>query len=397
MWPTFQYRITLRPHTRGYAHRFAERIGRIGLEVTQGYDRRKFLKVMGLGASAAALAACGGGAGTTAVATTAAATKALATTVAKPTGTITVYSALNETTNNQFSAAFKAAYPGSNIDLLPLAAAGDLQTRIRAEKASPKADVFIGGSSEFHDPLGKEGLLEKYVSPNAAVLKPEFKDVNGFWTGWYTGIIGFVWNTDRLNKEVGGKKPATWDDLLDPAWKGKLCMGDPVKTGGGYIFMATQYFRLGKDEAKTMTFMKALHANIADYIGTGPGAIGAVSQGQYVGNPNFVHDILTEKAKNPGIDLTVPPDTGFEVGAISIVKGSKNLPLAQAFVDWTLTPEAGALNVKLSNRGSTNPSVAPAPGAPALSDVKLVAYDRQWATDNKDRMLKLWQTTVGRT
>jgi len=170
-----------------------------------------------------------------------------------------------------------------------------------------------------------------------------------------------------------------------------------VKTGGGYIFMATQYFRLGKDEAKTMAFMKSLHANIADYIGTGPGAIGAVSQGQYVGNPNFVHDILTEKGKNPGIDLTVPPDTGFEVGAISIVKGSKNLPLAQAFVDWTLTPEAGALNVKLSNRGSTNPSVAPALGAPALSSVKLVAYDRQWATDNKDRMLKLWQTTVGRT
>lgn len=369
------------------------------LNEARGYDRRAFLKLMGVGsAAAAALAACGGGGTTTAVATSAApAAATTAAAAAKPTGTITVYSALNETTNNQFSAAFKAAYPGSNIDLLPLAAAGDLQTRIRAEKASPKADIFIGGSSEFHDPLGKEGLLEKYVSPNAAVLKPEFKDANGFWTGWYTGIIGFVSNTDRLNKEVGGKKPATWDDLLDPAWKGKLAMGDPVKTGGGYIFMATQYFRLGMDEGKTMAYMKALHANIADYIGTGPGAIGAVSQGQYVGNPNFVHDILTEKAKNPGIDVTVPPDTGFEVGAISIVKGSKNLALAKAFVDWTLTAEAGALNVKLSNRGSTNPSVAPAPGAPALSSVKLVAYDRQWATDNKDRMLKLWQTTVGRT
>src|SRR5256885_4128002 len=85
----------------------------------KGYDRRAFLKVMGLGASAAALAACGGGAGTTAVATTAAATQAAATTAAavKPTGTVVVYSALNETTNKQFSAAVKAAYPGSDIDL----------------------------------------------------------------------------------------------------------------------------------------------------------------------------------------------------------------------------------------------------------------------------------------
>jgi iron(III) transport system substrate-binding protein len=360
---------------------------------TKGYDRRAFLKVMGLGASAAALAACGGGAGTTAAATTAAATA----TVAKPTGNIVVYTALNETTNNAFTDAFKVAYPGTTVDLLPLAAAGDLQTRITAEKASPKADIFIGGSSEFHDPLGKAGLLEMYVSPNASSLKPEFKDAAGFWTGWYTGIFGFIANTDRLTKEVGGKLPATWDDLLDPSWKGKLILPDPVKTGGGYIFIATQIFRFNKDEAKAMAFMKTLHGNIADYIGTSPGAIGAVSQGQYVGCPNWAHDILTEKGKNPGVSLAVPANTGFEVGGISIVKGAKNLPLAKAFVDWVLTPEAGALNVKLSNRGSTIASIPAAPGAPTLASVTLVNYDRQWATDNKTRILTLWQQTVGRT
>ena len=368
------------------------------VSTTKGYDRRAFLKVMGLGASAAALAACGGGAGT--VATSApAGTQAAATTAAaaKPTGNLVVYTALNETTNNAFTDAFKAAYPGTTVDLLPLAAAGDLQTRITAEKASPKADIFIGGSSEFHDPLGKAGLLENYVSPAAGQLKPEFKDAAGFWTGWYTGIFGFIANTDRLTKEVGGKVPATWDDLLDPSWKGKLILPDPVKTGGGYIFIATQIFRFNKDEDKAMAYMKTLHGNIADYIGTSPGAIGAVSQGQYVGCPNWAHDILTEKAKNPGVTLAVPANTGFEVGGVSIVKGAHNLPLAKAFVDWVLTPEAGALNVKLSNRGSTLASVPPAPGAPTLASVTLVNYDRQWATDNKARLLTKWQQTVGRT
>jgi iron(III) transport system substrate-binding protein len=364
----------------------------------KGYDRRAFLKVMGLGASAAALAACGGGAGTAATSAPAG-TQAASTTAAaaKPTGNLVVYTALNETTNNAFTDAFKAAYPGTTVDLLPLAAAGDLQTRITAEKASPKADIFIGGSSEFHDPLGKAGLLENYVSPAAAQLKPEFKDAAGFWTGWYTGIFGFIANTDRLTKEVGGKVPATWDDLLDPSWKGKLILPDPVKTGGGYIFIATQIFRFNKDEDKAMAYMKTLHGNIADYIGTSPGAIGAVSQGQYVGCPNCAHDILTEKAKNPGVTLAVPANTGFEVGGVSIVKGAHNLPLAKAFVDWVLTPEAGALNVKLSNRGSTLASVPPAPGAPTLASVTLVNYDRQWATDNKARLLTKWQQTVGRT
>ncbi len=60
-----------------------------------------------------------------------------------------------------------------------------------------------------------------------------------------------------------------------------------------------------------------------------------------------------------------------------------------------LTREAGELNVKLSNRLSVLKDVPPAPGAPTLDKVKLVDYDRQWATDNKDRLLKKWQAAVG--
>ena len=124
--------------------------------------------------------------------------------------------------------------------------------------------------------------------------------------------------------------------------------------------------------------------------------ITSISNGEAAGAPNWSHDILTEKAKDPSkIDLNVPKDTGFEVGAVSIVKGTKNLPGAQAFVDWVLTKEAGDLNVKLSNRGSVRKDVSPAPGAPTLDQVSLVNYDRQWATDNKTRIQKLWQNAVG--
>jgi len=359
--------------------------------MTPELDRRTFLKLAG---ATAVIAACGGAGTSTASPSFSPAAGGTVAPTPKPTGRISVYSALNQSTNDELFGAFTKA-TGIGTDVLPLAAAGELQTRITAEKNSPKADIFVGGSSEFHDPLGKQGLLEAYKSPGARDLKAEFKEANGLWTGWYTGIFGFISNNDRLAKELGGKKPATWDDLLDPAWKGKLILPDPIKTGGGYIFMATQIFRFNRDEAKAMDFMKKLHANIAQYIPTSPGALTLIDQGQFVGCPNWSHDILTEKGKGNPVDLTVPKDTGFEVGAVSIVKGAKNLPAAQAFVDWVLTPEAGALNVKLSNRGSTLAGVAPAPGAPTLTQVSLVSYDRQWATDNKDRILKLWQQTVG--
>lgn len=363
-------------------------------DTKHGYDRRTFLKLAG---ATAAIAACGGGVATTSPTPSGAAGTATATAAGTraAAGTLNIYSALNESTNNQFFAAFNKVYPDVKVQVLPLAAAGELQTRITAEKASPKADIFIGGSSEFHDPLGKQGLLEQYVSPNAKDIDAKFKDPNGYWVGWYTGIFGFISNNDRLSKELGNKKPATWDDLLDPAWKGKLVFPDPVKTGGGYIFMATQIFRFNKDEGKAMTYMKSLHANIAQYVPTSPGALSLIDQGQFVGCPNWAHDILTEKGKGNPVDLSVPADTGFEVGGISIIKGAKNLDAAKALVDWSLTKDAGDLNVKLSNRGSTRADVAPAPGSPKLAEVKLVNYDRAWATDNKDRLLKLWQQTVG--
>ncbi len=367
--------------------------------------RREFLKIMGSGVglaiSGGLLAACAAPPTATPVPPTAApkvtaAPTAAATTApaVKASGKISIYSALNQSTNDAFFAAFKAAVPGIDVELLPLAAAGALQTRIIAEKASPKGDIFVGGDRAFHDVLGKQGLLEKYVSPNAAAIPATYKDPNGFWTGWYVGIFAFVHNTSRLS-EVGGKKPATWDDLLDPVWKGKIVMPSPITTGGGYIFLATQVFRFGKDETKAMDFMKKFHANVAQYIDSSPNAIQFVAQGQFVGAPNWAHDILTSKSQGNPVDLDIISDTGNEVGSVSIIKGGPNTETSKAFVDWMLTKDAGALNVKLSNRVSLVPGVPPALGAPTLETVKMVNYDGVWASDNQKRLTQLWQTTVG--
>jgi iron(III) transport system substrate-binding protein len=311
-------------------------------------------------------------------------------------GTISVYSALNESTNNAFIEAFQKAYPNIKVDILPLAAAGELQTRIRTEKSAPKADIFIGGSSEFHDPLGTEGLLVPYQSPNAKDVDAKFKDAAGNWTGWYIGIFGIALNKDRFAAEAAGKaKPTTWDDLLDPSYKGKIDVPDPVKTGGGYIFLATQVFRFGGDETKALDYMKKLNVNVGQYVGTSPQGIELVSQGQFLMGPNWGHDILTAAKKGAPIEFVAPSDTANEVGAISIIKGGPNTEAAKSFVDWVLTKEAGALNVSLSNRLSVRTDVPPAAGAPTLDQVKLVAYDRAWATSNKDRLIKAWQAAIG--
>lgn len=344
-------------------------------------NRREFLRLLG---ASAGLAATGG------------LLQACApTTTGKPVGKISIYSALNQSTNDAFFAAFKTAVPNAEVNLLPLAGAGALQTRIVSEKDSPQADIFVGGDRAFHAGLAKQGLLEKYVSPKAQAVSSKFKDPDGFWTGWYVGIFAFVHNTQRLAAELGGKPPANWDDLLDPVWQGKLILPSPIKTGGGYIFLATQVFRFGMDEAKAMAFMKALHANVAEYIDSSPKAIELVANGQYAGAPSWAHDILTSKAQGHPIELDMIAETSNEVGCVSIIKGGANANGAKTFVDWMLTKEAGALNVKLSNRISLVTGVLPAPGTPTLEAVKMVDYDGEWAAENQKRLIQLWQATVG--
>ena len=123
-------------------------------------NRREFLRWLGGGiglAAAGILAACAPAVTPTAVPpppTAVPPTKApvvAPTAVPQATGKISVYSALNQSTNDAFFAAFKAAVPGIDVELLPLAAAGALQTRIVAEKDSPKGDIFVGGDRAFHD------------------------------------------------------------------------------------------------------------------------------------------------------------------------------------------------------------------------------------------------------
>lgn len=352
------------------------------------FGRRSFVALVGLG-----LAACSrnGSDSGTLISDSSSPTS----TTAQVTGNLSVYSALNESTNAKFFAAFGAVYPGVTVNLLS-GSAGAIQTQLRAEAAQPVADVFIGGSSEFHDPLGAEGILEPYRSSAAESIDARFKDPTGHWTGWYTGVFGIMTNRSRLTQELDNRALPTWDSLLDPAWQQKIVLPDPLKTGGGSLFVMTQVFRFGRDEAKALEYLVALHANIAAYTASSSAALKMVVDGAAVACPNWAHDILTERAKPSAVDLTVPAQTGFEIGAVSIVRGTKNAAAARALVDWSLSREAGELNVQVSNRSSVRPDVAPAPGAPELSSVDLVDYDRAWATANRERILASWRTAVGR-
>lgn len=310
---------------------------------------------------------------------------------------VIVYSALAEAANRAIVAAFEEAQPVVSLEILSLGAAGELQERIRMEKDAPRADVFLGGSSEYHDPLGKEGLVAAYRSPGAVAVDTSFKDPTGYWTGWYLGVFGVLVNTERWESEMAGKaRPATWEDLLDPDLAGSVVMPDPLTTGGGYIFMVDQVFRFNRNEARAMDYMERLDANIAQYTPTAPLTIDLVGRGEHLVGLNWGHDVITAAANGYPVEFVAPDDTAVEVGAVSIIQGGPNNAGARTFVDWVLNKECAKLIVQHSNRVSVLSGVDPAPGAPTLDSVTLVDYDREWAALNRERLVQKWRSVVGR-
>ena len=138
---------------------------------------------------------------------------------------------------------------------------GETIGRIKAEKNNPKASIWFGGPADGQIQAKADGLLEKYVSPNAAKIPDKFKDKDGYWTGVYVGYLGFASNA-KLLKEKEVEAPKSWQDLLKPEFKGQVISANPGSSGTAYTMLATVVQLMG--EEKGLAYMKALDKHLGN-------------------------------------------------------------------------------------------------------------------------------------
>ena len=308
--------------------------------------------------------------------------------------TLVVYAALNDPDILALQQAFKKDM-GFEFECLKFGA-GEGSARLLAEKNNPKADIFVGGSMEVYVPLKKAGVLVPYKSPEAAVIAAEYADPEGYWQGWYMGVQSIIYNKDRFAKELAPKglnPPAKWDDLLDPAYKGLLVGSNPATAGGGYIFIADQIFRLGKDKA--WNYVEKLNKNVSHYTKGAGDVISLVATGEFMASYAWAHDSYRIMSQGYPLGIVIPDDTAFEIGGAALIKGGPNSGNAKKFMDWLLSKKIGELNTKVSYRYSLRPDVAPPEGLPAIKDVKVVKYDRDAAAKMKEEVLDKFAEITG--
>lgn len=255
---------------------------------------------------------------------------------------------------------------------------GDILNQIRAEKAAPTADVWWGGTGDTHLQAGSENLLEPYHPAHESDMLPWAQNFfalsGGRSAGIYAGALGFAYNADLLRK-LKLPAPACWKDLADAAYRGRIESGNPNSSGTAFTTLATLVQLFGEDEA--FRFLAQLNRNIARYTSAGADPVKAAARGETVIGISFMHDAVTQKQAGYPLVIVAPCEgTGYEIGAVSIVKGARHPAEARRFVDFVLSPEGQSTGAAAGqNQVPSNArSVLPA-AAPDISMIKMVDYD----------------------
>ena len=277
---------------------------------------------------------------------------------------------------------------------------GETYAQIKAEASNPRADVWWGGPGDPHMQAADEGLLDEYKSPRFGELHGwarQLAEQSKYrTTGIYLGALGIGTNTEVL-KRKGIPEPRCWADLLDPKFKDEVQVSDPSSSGTAYVMLASLVQLMGEDRA--FDYMRKLHLNVNQYTKSGAAPVKAVGLGETGVAIAFMHDMVTQIVQGAPVKTIAPCEgTGYETGAVSLVKGARNAEGARKFIDWTLGAEAQAL-VGAGLKIYSIPSNTAAPAhadAPKLAAMKLIAYDsaKYGSSAERNRLLRKWDAEI---
>ena len=293
---------------------------------------------------------------------------------------------------------------------------GEVQTKIAEEKGNPSADVWFGGTNDPYNEAAKDGLLEAYEAVNAShLLKPYYRDPEGYWYGIYQGILGFMVNKEELsdpegywygiyqgilgfmvNKEelsrLNLEAPKTWDDLLKPEYKGLIWLSNPNTAGTAKLVINTMVQIKGHDEA--MAYFVELDKNIAQYTKSGSGPSKKVGPGECVIGIGFLHDGVYQILQGyDNIGLIIPEDgTAYEVGSTAIFEGCEHPNAAKLWIEFALSPDcveladdAGSYQFLVIDNAQMPAALA---AFPELDPNKTIDYDFADAKENTSKYVE---------
>ena len=178
--------------------------------------------------------------------------------------------------------------------------------------------------------------------------------------------------------------------------KAKFRFANPNSSGTAYTELATFVQLFGEDEA--FRLLAEIGKNVNSYTKSGSAPSKAAARGETGISIGFMHDMVKLAANGLPLKIVAPCEgTGYEVGAVSIIEGAKNLDGAKKWVEFALRPDIQSRAPESDSfQVPSNSKAAVAPESPTLSSIKLIDYDfaTYGSSDTRKRLLARWDKEV---
>lgn len=253
---------------------------------------------------------------------------------AKKEGSLIWYTSTNVEDITRIFAAFAKRYPFIKSEYSN-AGSARLYNRILNESRAGKIffDLVAVRGVETHQ-LINGGFLQPYQTPESTAYPAGFKDARGYWVDYFDSYNVIGYNTKLVAKD---QAPKSWDDLLDPKWKGKIALDDEMFSWYAAMLVAwgrervQRYMRaLGKQEIQ----LRSGQTLIAQLMGAGEFHLGMV----------LAHRIERMKKQGAPVEwvTTLDPIT-VSLHPIALAAKAPHPNAAKLFIDYLLSKEGQQL------------------------------------------------------
>ena len=291
---------------------------------------------------------------------------------AKREGEIVFYASMNLAEANIMIAEFEKRYPSIKVKL-NRAGSEKLLTRVLAEARAKRAAADVIQTVEFSmHILKRSGVLARRIAPSDSLYPKNFKD-EGFWTTVYYNPYVTAYNTRLVASRMA---PKTYDDLLDPKWKGKMMMeGTKADWFAGMLQImgqerGLQYMR---QLAKQEPMLREGHELLAQLVAAGEGFFD-------INIPASSVDRVKEKGAP--IDWVALGEAPAIMVGIGLASQAAHVNAAKLFIDFALSREGQRLQQGFGRLVARTDLASEQPAA--IKEIKMVPVNPELAEKMND-------------
>lgn len=311
---------------------------------------------------------------------------------------LTVYSTHGTELLSFFEKQFEQAHPGIDVQWVDMGSQ-DVLDRLRSERTNPQADLWFGAPAEIFDRAANDSLLQPYTPTWAASVPAEAKHARDLWFGTYLTPEVIAYNSDAVSD---AEAPKDWDDVLDPKWKGKVLIRNPIESGsmraifGAMIVRGIQ--RTGSTEAG-FDWLRKLDANTKEYTPNPSVLYTKLGRQEGLITLYDMPDIAILQQRGFHVKYSIPASgTPLLVDAIAIPRGAKHPAEARLYYEFvTSVPallEAANKFTRIPVRTDIPVDSLPAWIRTAREQIKPMPMDRALLAQHLDEWMKYWDANI---